>query len=40
MIGPLRHLGLVVDSATSRSFENISDWVTYLEMLESRRRGN
>ncbi len=39
-IGPLRNLGLVLDSSESFSYGRIRDWIAYLELLEARRRGD
>ncbi len=39
IIGPLKNLGLIVDSTTSRKAElRIRSWTKYLDRLEDRRR--
>ncbi|MFA6622839.1 MAG: hypothetical protein WCS54_01890 [Fibrobacteraceae bacterium] len=38
MVGPLRHLGLV-DSSSAKTYGKAGEWVHYMEMLESYRRG-
>ena len=39
MIGPLKNLGLIIDSTTSkRSETRIRNWTKYLDRLETRRR--
>lgn len=38
-IGPLRDLGVVVDSNSHKSLGTLYDWVSYLEKLEARRRA-
>lgn len=38
-IGPLRDLGVVVDSTGDRTLGTLGDWLGYLEKMEARRRG-
>lgn len=38
-IGPLRDLGVVVDSTGDRTLGTLNDWVEYLEKMEAKRRG-
>jgi anti-anti-sigma regulatory factor len=39
-IGPLRDLGIVVDSSGDQTLGSLTDWVEYLERMEARRRGH
>jgi len=38
-IGPLRDLGVVVDSSGARTLGTLNDWIGYLEKMEAKRRG-
>jgi hypothetical protein len=38
-IGPLRDLGVIVDSTGMRTLGSLNDWTVYLEKMEAKRRG-
>lgn len=38
-IGPLRDLGVIVDSTGDRTLGTLTDWVEYLERMEAKRRA-
>ncbi|MFA6835208.1 MAG: hypothetical protein WCR04_02235 [Fibrobacteraceae bacterium] len=39
MVGPLRHLGLIVDSNSVSLNSKVNNWTNYLDMLERERRA-